>query len=115
MPPQASSELQLIRGNSLLGTIKHNPEKDDWPWQHGSFTAADGFASVKHLFEKELLFMRERRYQEFDEVWDEIEAIGLRMRAIETAETFSVGLIHIENGKAWWRTMRHITEPELTA
>jgi hypothetical protein len=113
MPTQAS-KLQLFRGNTLLGIITHDPLQDDWPWQRGSFAADDGFASVKHLFEKELLVMRERRYQEFDKTWEEIEAVGLRMQVVETGEMFSVSLIHIEGTKASWRTMRSIAAPEPT-
>jgi hypothetical protein len=106
MPSNEQSKFLLFRGDTLLGTITHDQSRDDWPWCNGNFIPAEDFASAKPLFEKELMLLRARNYQEFDQLWEEIKKPELKIQLIRTGENFSVGLLHIDGDKISWRTMR---------
>jgi len=106
MPEHEPAKFLLYRGDTLLGTITHDPARDDFPWSAGLFAAADGYLSVKHLFDEERRLLSNSQYEEFDKIWKEIEGPGLQMRLIGTNRVLSGGLLHIDGDRASWRTMR---------
>jgi hypothetical protein len=103
MPVLEPSKFLLFLGKNVIGTITRDPGRDDFPWLRGNFVAADEFESASHFFENELSFLRERRMEEFDEVWKEIGALGLKIQKVGTTEIHKVAIIHIEGDKVSWR------------
>ncbi|MFJ4800421.1 hypothetical protein [Streptomyces murinus] len=71
-----------------------------FPWLHGAFTTASGFAAVRDLFARELVLMDEEDREGADLVYEEIRRrITLTSREGPVAEF----LLHIEGDRAWFR------------
>ncbi|MEU3418828.1 hypothetical protein AB0F39_09825 [Streptomyces murinus] len=71
-----------------------------FPWLHGAFTPASGFAAVRDLFARELVLMDEEDREGADLVYEEI-----RRRITLTSPEGPVAefLLHIEGDRAWFR------------
>jgi hypothetical protein len=96
---------QLIRGDTVLGTVEIVPVECDFPWYGGTFTPAEGFAEVKPLFDEEfrLLSAGDNGTDGFDEIWEKIRAPGLVLKSEDGSEEITNVLIHIDGTKTWWR------------
>ncbi len=107
MPKTLPTELQLLRGDVLLGTITLDPSRSDFPWHAGVFAPSEHFAEVRPLFERELHFLNtntgDEHWDAWEEVWTAISKPGLRLLAPDGIEFTSDPLIHIEGTKTWWR------------
>jgi len=99
------NRFQLIRGGTVLGTVEIVPEECDFPWYGGVFTPAVGFAAVKALFDEDLRLLNagDDGLDGFDELWEEIDAPGLVLKAEDGSEELTNILIHIDGTKTWWR------------
>ena len=109
MPDQIPRTLNLIRGDTILGTIQVNPGDADFPWFSGTFQATPDFESARHLFERELQLLRANSNDD-SATWDDWEAVhaelhdpGLRLAAPDSNYTLDEILIHINGTEAWWR------------
>jgi hypothetical protein len=101
--------LNLVRGETVLGTIEVKPGEGDYPWRTGEFKPSGDFAAVRELFEQELRLLRANENDD-SALWDDWEAVhaelhdpGLRLEAVDTAYTADEILIHIDGTEAWWR------------
>ena len=109
MPKQVPQLLNLIRGETLLGTIRVNPGHADFPWSSGTFQAAPEFESVRPLFERELRLLRDNAnddaatWDDWEDTHAELHDPGLRLVAPDGGDTLEEILIHINGTEAWWR------------
>jgi hypothetical protein len=106
---QLPEVLDLVRGNTHLGTIEVKKGEADLPWYSGAFEPAPAFEAVRGLFERELE-MLQANTDDDDAQWDDWEAVheelhepGLHLRSPDKAYTFGEFLIHIKGTEAWWR------------
>ncbi len=110
MPNRMPPMLNLIRGDTVLGTIKVNPGDADFPWFSGTFHAAPEFEDVRDLFERELELLRANSandsaaWDDWEEVHAELHDPGLRLSAPDSSFTAEDILIHINGAEAWWRS-----------
>jgi hypothetical protein len=96
-------QFRLVRGETVLGTITHVPERDDFPWHGGTFVPAEAFESVRLLFERSLELLNTEEYEKWDEVWEEIESPGVRLEPLDGGASDKDILIHIDGESASWR------------
>jgi hypothetical protein len=109
MPEQIPGTLNLVRGDTVLGTIAVNHGEADFPWFSGAFTAAPEFEAVRKLFERELQLLRANTDND-SATWDDWEAVhaelhdpGLFLFAPDSGYKADDILIHINGSEAWWR------------
>ncbi|WP_171160162.1 hypothetical protein [Usitatibacter palustris] len=109
MSNQIPKTLNLVRGETLLGTIDVKPGTADVPWFSGAFHATPEFESVRDLFERELQLLQENSnddsatWDDWEEVHAEIIDPGLRLQAPDSSYVVEDILIHIDGAEAWWR------------
>jgi hypothetical protein len=109
VPQQLPNTLNLVRGDTILGTIDVNHGERDFPWFSGAFNASPEYEEVRHLFERELALLRANSSND-SEKWDDWEAVhaelhdpGVRLCAPDSSFTVEEILIHISGTEAWWR------------
>jgi hypothetical protein len=109
LPTQLPSTLNLVRGDTVLGTIAVNPTQADAPWFSGAFTATPEFEDVRELFDRELELLRANSTNDSAK-WDDWEAVhaelhdpGLFLCAPDSSYRADEILIHINGSEAWWR------------
>ncbi|WP_449060343.1 hypothetical protein [Planomonospora algeriensis] len=89
---------RVLRGRELVGEILI--EDADFPWLSGHFTPGPAFAEVKPLFDRDLELMEEQRWDEWEEVYEEIrKAVSMVAPSGPVAEF----LLHVEEDRAWFR------------
>jgi hypothetical protein len=109
MPTQTPATLNLVRGDTVLGTIEVHPGNADFPWFSGTFRPSREFEAVRPLFERELELLRANEnddsasWDDWEEVHDELHDPGLRLTAPDSNYTADDILIHINGAEAWWR------------
>ena len=110
MPIQLPDTLNLVRGDTVLGTIAVNRGGADYPWFSGAFAAAPEFEEVRELFERELEMLRANSNDD-PAAWDDWESVhaelhdpGLFLCAPDSSYRAEDILIHINGSEAWWRT-----------
>jgi hypothetical protein len=110
MPTRLPDTLNLVRGDTVLGTIAVNHGGGDAPWFSGAFAAAPEFEEVRELFERELQLLRANEnddsatWDDWEDVHAELHDPGLRLCAPDSSYTAEEILIHINGSEAWWRT-----------
>jgi hypothetical protein len=106
---QMPGTLELMRGNTLLGTIDVKPGDGDFPWFSGAFHPSEAFEAVRGLFEDELRLLRDNtadnsaQWDDWEDVHDELHEPGLRLQATDRSYAAEEILIHIDGAEAWWR------------
>ena len=102
--------LELVRGEDVLGTIVVKPGGADLPWYSGDFHPSARFDGVKRLFESELQLIRANTTDDPAQ-WDAWEAVharlhepGLRLQSPDLSYIDDDILIHIDGPVAWWRS-----------
>jgi hypothetical protein len=103
-------QLELVRGDAVLGTIDVKPGSADLPWYSGAFHPSARFAEVRALFDNELQLIRANTSDDPAQ-WDAWEAVnarlhepGLRLQAPDLSYVLDDILIHIDGSEAWWRS-----------
>ncbi|GGL33580.1 hypothetical protein [Planomonospora parontospora] len=89
---------RVLRGRELVGEII--VEDADFPWLRGRFAPGPAFAGVKPLFDRDLELMEEQRWDEWEEVYEEIRKA---VRMVAPSGPVAEFLLHIEKGEAWFR------------
>ena len=107
---QLPETLQLVRGDTLLGTIRVKPGEGEFPWYSGEFQPTAEFEHVRELFERELELLQANTSNDSAQ-WDDWEAVhaelhepGLRLQAGDKSYQANEILIHIHGAEAWWRS-----------
>jgi hypothetical protein len=106
---QQPEDLDLVRGDALLGSIKVKPGGLDHPWSSGVFTPTAEFESVRELFEHELTLLRANtsddpeQWEDWEAVHEELHEPGIRLQSRDKAYQADEILIHIDGAEAWWR------------
>ncbi len=108
--PQWPENLELVRGDAVLGTIDVSAGQADFPWFSGVFHPTKAFDPVRELFEHELALLRANTSDDAAQ-WDDWEAVhaelhepGLRLRSPDGSYEDGEILIHIDGAEAWWRS-----------
>jgi hypothetical protein len=96
---------ELRHGDELVGTI--TIEDQDFPWLSGSFAAEPGFARWAPLFAAEQRLLDEISERDDPEEWDRWERLYSQitdaLTLVAPNEPVAHFLLHIEDGKAWFR------------
>ena|SRR5262252_1226593 len=93
--------IHLKRGDILLGILK--PYEYDFPWINCRFEAAAAFDEIKALFEDELTVMRSRDINAWEESYDKIKSLDLRLVSPDGKNELDEFLLHVRNDEAWFR------------
>ena len=107
---EVPGNLELVRGDDVLGTIEVKPGSADFPWYSGTFHPSARFDGVRALFASELQLIRANTTDDPAQ-WDAWEAVnarlqepGLRLQAPDLSYVIDDILIHIDGAEAWWRS-----------
>lgn len=99
--------LDLVRGNTVLGTVVVDAAACDFPWYAGSFKPTKEFEAVRGLFERELAVLRantnDERWDEWEAMYDELADPGLRLQSPDGLYVADGLIIHVSGAEAWWR------------
>jgi hypothetical protein len=96
-PVRELSTLQLVQGETVLGTLTFTDV--DFPWVNCTFEATPDFAAVKPLFDAELHAPEE----EWEQIYTQIIALGLQLVNHERDQCIDTFLLHIEDTWASFR------------
>jgi hypothetical protein len=96
----------LMRGDTLLGVL-HVSELD-FPWLMCRFEPTPAFEEIRPLFEQELKLSNSEDWQEEDsQAWEDIYQrimdLGIRLDDVNGSETIGEFLLHVEGDHAWFR------------
>ena len=97
-----SQQIQLKRGEVLIGSIEIDPAQCDFPWYGGRFYPTAAFVEVQGLFEEELRLSETEDWAGFDAIWSQLKALGLGL-VYENGNIVQEFLMHIEGERVWWR------------
>jgi len=73
----ATNSMRLLRGSTLLATI--SDLQPDMPFFEGRFIAEPAFEQVRPLFEDEWRILNERPFEEWEQAWNLVRALGLSL------------------------------------
>ena len=94
-------ELHLKRGEELLGVLRSRDS--DFPWLICEFEAAENFSAVKSLFEEELRLLESDEMDQWQNAYERINALGLKLIDVEVNNEIDEFLLHIKDREAWVR------------
>lgn len=94
-------ELHLKRGVQLLGVLIS--KTTDLPWVNCEFNPTASFKEVQPLFDEELNLLDADLMDAWQDAYDRIKTLGLRL--IDTKDEKDIGefLLHIRGNEAWFR------------
>lgn len=93
-------EYELRRGDDVLGKLTSCTP--DFPWLFCKFEPCDSFAEQRALFEEELRLLNAEDMVAWEEVYEKIRALNLRLVSAE--EALGEFLLHIDGDEAWFRS-----------
>ncbi len=91
----------LRHGDDVLGLI--DVRSFDQPWYEGEFTPLQGFSLVKPYFDKDLVLLEQEKWDEFEQLWDDLRSTGIVIENTHTGQRVSDFILHIEGSRAWFR------------
>ena len=103
------STLELVRGQSLLGTIVVRPGEKDYPWYSGTFTPTEAFEPVRELFAEELELLQantdddDAQWDVWEDLHSELHGPGMMLRSLDGKFEAKEILVHVNGTEAWWR------------
>jgi hypothetical protein len=109
VPHELPDTLNLLRGDTVLGTIDVTPANFDFPWFSGTFRPTPEFEGVRLLFERELQLLRANSaddsatWDDWEDAHAELHDPGLRLCSPDSSYVAEDILIHINGTEAWWR------------
>ena len=94
-------EYELRRGDELLGKLTSCTP--DFPWMFCKFEASASFAEQRALFEEELRLLNAEDMVAWEQAYEKIRALNLRL--VDTKEDHEIDefLVHIDGDEAWFR------------
>ena len=99
-----SRQLELLRGDIVLGVVTLDAGASDFPWLVGWLEPSPAYAQVEPLFaEMSRLLEDEGFTDESDESDERVMEPGIRMRSLPDGEWSEVVGISIERGRVSWR------------
>lgn len=96
-----ATEYQLRRGEDLLGRL--NSYASDFPWVHCKFEPSASFAELRPLFDEELRLLDGEDIVAWEEAYEKIRALNLRLVAMNGGDEIGDFLLHIDGDEAWFR------------
>ncbi|MEU9126929.1 hypothetical protein AB0D08_02235 [Kitasatospora sp. NPDC048540] len=72
----------------------------DFPWLHGRFVPGPGFPAVEPLFARARALCEAEEWEAFDDAYEEITG---RLALVSPSGPVAEFLLHIEDGRAWFR------------
>lgn len=91
----------LQQGEVVLGILEETDS--DFPWRTCTFTPTEAFQTVKPLFDRALELVRAEEWEPFDEAYQQIQALGLRLVNPSSGDEITDFLLHIEGDSASFR------------
>jgi hypothetical protein len=98
---QSSNSWLLMRADTVLGTL--GASTLDQPWQFCRFEPTLAFADVAGLFQRELELLNGGDIAEWEEAYDAIDALELRLVRPDSGDVIREFILHVEDGEAWFR------------
>ena len=95
----SETEFQLWRGDELLGQLSSCTS--DFPWVRCKFEPSASFAEQRALFDDELRLLNAEDMVAWEEVYEKIRALNLRL--VSAQEDLGEFLLHIDGDEAWFR------------
>ena len=81
------------------------PELDGQFTIEASCLTTPAFEPLRLLFEREAELLEaedEAENHEWDAIWEELQAPGLRVESVDGLERYAIVWIHFQHGRAWW-------------
>ena len=91
----------LRQGSVVLAEISE--VRTDMPWFAGTFRRQAAFGQVQHLFEQEEVLMAEEKWDEWEMLWQQIRAAGIRLVPSDSSGEISEFAIHIDGDRCRFR------------
>ena len=92
---------QLKRGAEVLAELLLT--EVDQPWLFCSFQPAVAYSSVAAFFANDAALLKSGDYDAREAAMEAIDSLGLTLVNTSSGESFSEFLLHIQEGKAWFR------------
>ena len=96
-----TGDWRLMLGTNVLGDLAYR--STDQPWFHFDFTAMDHFDSVSGMFETELKLLSDDEMDAWEDAYDKIAELGLRLVSDSREVDVESLVLHIEGSTAWLR------------
>ena len=96
-----ATEYQLKRGNDLLGRL--SAYTSDFPWVNCKFEPTASFTELRPLFDEELRLLDSEDIVAWEESYEKIRALNLRLVAMNGGDEIGELLLHIDGDEAWFR------------
>src|SRR5689334_11576396 len=101
------NEWQLTRGGETLAVLRPDGQQlvTDYQAIEGTFETAPEFEAVRPLFEREVELLDaddDASNDEWFEIWNQLRAPGLFVKANGGLEVIEILWIHFKDGRAWW-------------
>jgi hypothetical protein len=95
------STLQLMHGTTVLGTLTKTDV--DMPWVQCTFVPTPAFATIQPLFEAEQQALTDQNDVLWEQLYEQIDALGLRLVNQDKGQSIGQFLLHIDGDQAWFR------------
>lgn len=94
-------ELQLKRGDELLGTLRSYDS--NFPWVNCKFEPNESFEELRPLFDEELRLLDGEDMTAWEETSNRILALNLKLIDLKNGNEIREFLLHIKGDEAWFR------------
>jgi hypothetical protein len=98
---ESETEYQLRRGNDVLGRLTSCAP--DFPWMCCKFEPSASFAEMKQLFDDELRLLNGEDTIAWEDAYEKIRALKLRLVRTNGEDEISEFLLHIDGDEVWFR------------
>jgi hypothetical protein len=93
--------LYLKQGETVLGTLED--DGGDFPWRYCTFKPTEAFQKIKPLFDRELELLKAEDWDQFEQAYQRIKDLGLRLVEKDGETEITDFLLHIQDKAAWFR------------
>lgn len=98
---ESEIEFQLWRGEDLLGKLTSCTS--DFPWLNCKFEPCASFAELSAFFEEELRLLNAEDWVAWEQAYEKIRALKLRLVSAKEDQEIDEFLLHIDGDQAWFR------------
>jgi hypothetical protein len=92
---------QLVYGGKILGTLVYRTV--DQPFFYCHFSPTEHFAEVAPLYAAELESLNTGRMDQWEQDYEKIDALELRLIPVDASQPIDHFLLHIDGDTAWFR------------
>jgi hypothetical protein len=91
----------LRQGSVVLAEI--SDVEPDMPWFVGRFQKRPAFSSIEHLFVREKELMDAEKWDEWEMLWEQIRASGIRLVPSDSGTEIEEFALHVEDDHCRFR------------